>query len=86
MVNTYFLGLNSHTDFPLYGREVGIKYLTLFAFSVENWERPAKEVQALMALLEEYLIKEIEELQKAQNEKEQKIFEEKRGPLPVWWS
>ena len=29
---------------------------------------------------------EIEELQKAQNEKEQKIFEEKRGPLPPWWS
>jgi hypothetical protein len=29
---------------------------------------------------------ELEELQKAQNEKEQKIFREKRGPLPVWWS
>jgi undecaprenyl diphosphate synthase len=38
-------------------REIGIKYLTLFAFSIENWERPAKEVQALMFLLEEYLIK-----------------------------
>ena len=36
-------------------RELGIKYLTLFAFSMENWERPAKEVQALMFLLEEYL-------------------------------
>jgi undecaprenyl diphosphate synthase len=45
-------------------REIGIKYLTLFAFSVENWERPEKEVQALMLLLEEYLIKEIDELQK----------------------
>ena len=45
-------------------REIGIKYLTLFAFSIENWERPAKEVQALMLLLEEYLIKEIKELQK----------------------
>jgi undecaprenyl diphosphate synthase len=45
-------------------REIGIKYLTLYAFSIENWERPDKEVQALMLLLEEYLTKEIEELQK----------------------
>jgi undecaprenyl diphosphate synthase len=45
-------------------REIGIKYLTLFAFSIENWERPVKEVQALMLLLEEYLIKETKELQK----------------------
>ena len=45
-------------------REIGIKYLTLFAFSIENWDRPAKEVQALMFLLEEYLKKELEELQK----------------------
>ena len=45
-------------------REIGIKYLTLFAFSIENWERPAKEVQSLMSLLEEYLIKEVKELQK----------------------
>lgn len=44
-------------------REIGVKYLTLFAFSVENWERPDKEVQALMVLLEEYLTREIEELQ-----------------------
>ena len=45
-------------------REIGVKYLTLFAFSSENWERPTKEVQALMSLLEEYLIKEVKELQK----------------------
>lgn len=45
-------------------REIGIKFLTLFAFSVENWDRPAEEVHALMILLEEYLIREIDELQK----------------------
>lgn len=45
-------------------REIGIKYLTLFAFSIENWDRPPKEVQALMFLLEEYLTKELAELQK----------------------
>lgn len=45
-------------------REIGIKYLTLYAFSIENWERPAKEVDALMLLLEEYLAKEIKQLHK----------------------
>ena len=45
-------------------REIGIKYLTLYAFSIENWERPAKEVEALMLLLDEYLTKETKQLQK----------------------
>ena len=45
-------------------REIGIKYLTLFAFSIENWKRPEEEVQALMSLLEEYLTKETKQLTK----------------------
>ena len=45
-------------------REIGIKYLTLFAFSVENWQRPGREVKALMLLLEKYLNKETKELHK----------------------
>ncbi|MFB3924964.1 MAG: isoprenyl transferase [Syntrophales bacterium] len=40
-------------------REMGIRYLTLYAFSVENWLRPQKEVNALMTLLGEYLEKEL---------------------------
>ena len=43
-------------------RELGIKVLTLYAFSVENWRRPKEEVAALMKLLKEYLIKEGEEM------------------------
>ena len=35
--------------------ELGIKYLTLYAFSTENWNRPESEVAALMKLLESYL-------------------------------
>lgn len=35
--------------------ELGVKYLTLYAFSTENWNRPASEVEALMKLLESYL-------------------------------
>jgi len=45
-------------------REIGVKYLTLYAFSVENWERPVSEVRGLMLLLEEYLTRELEKLQK----------------------
>ncbi|QGU95216.1 isoprenyl transferase [Clostridium bovifaecis] len=39
-----------------------VKYLTLYAFSTENWKRPKEEVTALMKLLIEYLKSEIEEL------------------------
>ena len=35
--------------------ELGIKYMTVYAFSTENWKRPEKEVSALMKLLDEYL-------------------------------
>jgi len=42
--------------------EVGLEVLSLFAFSQENWQRPATEVGALMSLLEEYIARETEEL------------------------
>ncbi|HPQ44366.1 MAG TPA: isoprenyl transferase [Syntrophales bacterium] len=45
-------------------RELGIRYLTLFAFSIENWQRPEDEVQALTTLLEEYLLTELAGLKK----------------------
>jgi undecaprenyl diphosphate synthase len=44
--------------------ELGIEYLTLYAFSVENWKRPKSEVAMLMQLLEHYLKQEIPELDK----------------------
>jgi undecaprenyl diphosphate synthase len=40
----------------------GVGVLTLFAFSQENWQRPPREIDALMSLLEEYIAKEAEEL------------------------
>ena len=43
-------------------RGIGIKVLTLYAFSTENWLRPSGEVKALMRLLEEYLRSEIQEM------------------------
>ncbi len=44
--------------------ELGIPVLTLFAFSTENWTRPADEVADLMGLLRHYLRNELEELRK----------------------
>ncbi len=41
------------------GREIGLRTLTLYAFSIENWSRPQDEVGALMGLLEYYLKKEL---------------------------
>jgi undecaprenyl diphosphate synthase len=45
--------------------ELGVKYLTLFAFSSENWRRPPDEVSALMGLFKQYLQDEIAELKAA---------------------
>jgi len=42
--------------------EAGVEVLTLFAFSQENWQRPADEIFALMELLEEYIAREMAEL------------------------
>jgi undecaprenyl diphosphate synthase len=42
--------------------ELGIKYLTLYAFSIENWKRPKREVASLMSLLKRYLRREEREL------------------------
>ena len=45
-------------------RELGIPYLTLFAFSSENWGRPATEVRFLMRLFHRYLVTEGKRLMK----------------------
>jgi len=45
-------------------KELGVEYLTLYAFSTENWNRPAAEVTALMLLLERFLVEKAEELMK----------------------
>ncbi|MEE9607192.1 MAG: isoprenyl transferase [Myxococcota bacterium] len=42
--------------------ELGVRYLTLYAFSLENWNRPKPEVDELMRLLERYLDSEIDEV------------------------
>ena len=55
-------GVNAVREVVTACRELGIKVLTLYAFSIENWKRPADEVNALMGLLKEYLLKECAEM------------------------
>jgi undecaprenyl diphosphate synthase len=43
-------------------RAIGIRYITLYAFSVENWKRPAEEVSGLMGLLDYFLKRELNNL------------------------
>lgn len=47
-----------------YAHELGIKYITLYAFSSENWLRPKDEVNGVMSILENYLKKDVAELVK----------------------
>lgn len=44
--------------------EFGVKYLTIYAFSTENWGRPMEEVRGLMRILEDVIDRELEELHK----------------------
>ncbi|MBI5324570.1 MAG: isoprenyl transferase [Ignavibacteriae bacterium] len=55
-------GIESVRDIVKASSQIGIKYLTLYAFSIENWKRPITEVGVLMKLLEHYLRQELVEL------------------------
>jgi undecaprenyl diphosphate synthase len=57
-------GIETVRDILKASSQLGIKYLTLYAFSTENWGRPESEVSGLMKLLESYLKSEINELDK----------------------
>src|SRR5689334_13942427 len=55
-------GADSVRDITRACRELGIKALTLYAFSSQNWDRPVEEVRMLMALLRDYLVDERPEI------------------------
>lgn len=52
-------GAQTFRKIARYCSNIGIKYLTVYAFSTENWVRPAEEVDALMKLFKEYMIEAI---------------------------
>ena len=57
-------GIDSVGEIVRTSREIGISYLTLYAFSEENWKRPKHEVDALMSLLKRFLKRELDEMLK----------------------
>ena len=53
-------GAEVFRDIATYCKELGVAYLTVYAFSTENWKRPAEEVSAIMGLLRQYLLEAVD--------------------------
>ncbi len=48
-------GANAFRKICEYGADIGVEYMTFYAFSTENWKRPAKEISAIMDIFRDYL-------------------------------
>ena len=57
-------GAETFRRMATYCNKIGIEYLTVYAFSTENWKRPAEEIGAIMGLLEKYLQEAIEKMER----------------------
>ncbi len=57
-------GAETFRKIATYCKEIGIDYLTVYAFSTENWKRPQGEVDAIMELLEKYMLEAIETMER----------------------
>jgi undecaprenyl diphosphate synthase len=57
-------GIDSVRDIVESSAQLGLEVLTLYAFSIENWKRPRREVRTLMTLLREYLRRELKNVHK----------------------
>lgn len=58
------VGSETFRKVATYCNDIGIKYLTVYAFSTENWKRPQDEVSTIMSLLEKYILEAIDEVRK----------------------
>ena len=57
-------GAETFRTIATYCKEIGLEYLTVYAFSTENWKRPQAEVDTIMELLEKYLFEAIDRMEK----------------------
>ena len=57
-------GAETFRTIATYCKDIGIEYLTVYAFSTENWKRPEGEVSAIMGLLEKYLYEAIDRMER----------------------
>jgi undecaprenyl diphosphate synthase len=60
----HYAGAEVVEPITLRAKELGVRYITLFAFSTENWKRPKKEIDVLFRLFKEYLIRKEESIMK----------------------
>ena len=57
-------GAETFRKIALYCRDIGVEYLTVYAFSTENWKRPTEEVKTIMRLLDKYLHEAIDTMER----------------------
>ena len=58
------VGAETFRTIATYCRDIGIDYLTVYAFSTENWKRPQEEVETIMGLLKNYLLEAIDTMER----------------------
>ncbi|MFI3254743.1 MAG: isoprenyl transferase [Eubacteriales bacterium] len=59
-------GAETFRTIATYCKDIGIDYLTVYAFSTENWKRSGEEVEAIMGLLKKYLLESLDRMEKEQ--------------------
>lgn len=57
-------GAETFRSIATYCKDIGLEYLTVYAFSTENWKRPEEEVSAIMGLLKKYLLEAISKMER----------------------
>ncbi len=57
-------GTETFRTIATYCKEIGVQYLTVYAFSTENWKRPEDEVGAIMGLLKKFLLEAIDQMER----------------------
>jgi len=62
----HLAGSETFRKIATYCKEIGVEYLTVYAFSTENWKRPENEVRGIMKLLDKYLREAIGDMEKKQ--------------------
>ena len=72
-------GAETFRTIATYCKDIGLEYLTVYAFSTENWKRPLEEVSAIVGLLKKYLL---ESIQKMERDKIKLHFFGDLEPLP----
>lgn len=57
-------GAETFRKIATYAKDIGLQYLTVYAFSTENWKRPPEEVASIMSLLRKYLLEAIGQMER----------------------